>query len=304
MIIYIVTPCVLSADESEGFDLSIGRFYLSFTPKILEDGTQNDYTLGFFYTDAFKLGGEIRFRTINTTWLDNVWDIPGSVLMNRQEAYELFLLPANWRFFSRPGFNMRMGAGFYYNYNKAESRGNFNAAALFDPPGPADYSEYIYSFLGHAVGPMFDTGFEWRRGMFYTSFSAGVVPVFYLIQEQGLTLSPLMNPPSFSVSGESFSGPYYYLNLDVALHFKYISLFVTLFNEYSRLSYSAIGFDDFGAWAEMDVTETYRTFAFEVSLLINLGNGGIMPQIGYGRTFSEENGGRNYLLLGVKKFGY
>jgi hypothetical protein len=48
-------------------------------------------------------------------------------------------------------------------------------------------------------------------------------------------------------------------------------------------------------------TEEYKVLALEISLLINLGAGGFMPQIGYGRTFDEATGGRNYLLIGVKK---
>jgi len=109
-----------------------------------------------------------------------------------------------------------------------------------------------------------------------------------------------MNPPAYTVSGESSSGPYYYLNLDLALDLKYVSLFFTLLNEYSRLSYTAAGIGDSGAWTSSDVTEEYTVLALEISLLINLGAGGFMPQIGYGRTF-DETGGKNYLLLGVKK---
>jgi len=50
-----------------------------------------------------------------------------------------------------------------------------------------------------------------------------------------------MNPPAYTVSGESSSGPYYYLSLDLSLDLKYVSLFFTLLNEYSRLGYTAAG---------------------------------------------------------------
>jgi len=114
-----------------------------------------------------------------------------------------------------------------------------------------------------------------------------------------------MTPPEFSVSGESASGPYYYLNLDFAVNFlKYFTLFVTLFNEFSRLKFNSIEFDDNGRWTSIDTTEDYNTFALEISLLVNLGSGSFMPLIGYGRTFDEETGGKNYFMLGVKKILY
>jgi len=166
---------------------------------------------------------------------------------------------------------------------------------------------------------MLDAGLNWRGEFFYGSFSAGVVPVFYLNQKQTLNLSPLMDPPSYSVSGGSASGPYYYLNLDMAFVTKYFSLFFTLFNEFSRLSYTSIDFDDNGAWVGSDITQDYKVLALEISLLLNLEalnldgmietmiirryqkKYGMNVQIGYGRTFDEATGGRNYLLIGIKK---
>jgi len=308
MIIFIFLITIsflpLAAEEtekSEGFELDLGRFYLSFNPKIFEDGTQNDYSFGIFYNDALKWGGEIKFRTIDTSGNDTIWEITDSMSAYKQKAYEVFLLPVNYHFFRKAGFTMRAGAGIYYNYNKSETRGFFNDSSLYEPAGPDHFNNYNYDFSGHALGPIVDIGISWRGGFFYGSFSAGVVPISYFNQKQSLKISPLMEPPSFSVSGESASGPYYYLNLDAAVITKYFTLFITLFNEFSRLSYTSIGFDDNGEWTGSDITQDYRVLALEISLLINLGPGGLLPQIGYGRTFEEESGGRNYLLIGVKK---
>jgi len=110
-------------EDEKGYYYDFGRFYLSFTPKILEDGTQNDHSLGIFYTNALKMAGEIRFRSIETSGSDLVWGIADSRLTGEQKTYEVFLLPLNYHFFRKAGFTLRAGAGVYYNYNKSESKG-------------------------------------------------------------------------------------------------------------------------------------------------------------------------------------
>jgi hypothetical protein len=302
LINFFIFISLLVAKETKGFDLELGRYYMSVTPKVLEDGVQYDLSFGLFYTDAMKLAGEIRFRSVKTSGNDEVWEIADSLLAWDQQVYEVFLLPLNWHFFKKSGFTLRAGAGLYYNYSRLEEKGYFNDSSLYEPAGPDHYNAYGNDFTGHALGPMLDAGLSWHKGSFYASFSSGVVPIFYLNQKQAWKLSPLIHPPSYTVSGESSSGPYYYFSLDMALNLKYLSLFFTLFHEYSRLSYTAVGFDDAGTWTSFDVIKEYRVLALEISLLINLGLGGFMPQIGYGRTFDEASGGKNYLLLGVKKF--
>jgi len=145
-------------------------------------------------------------------------------------------------------------------------------------------------------------GLSWKKGIFYTEFSFGIVPVFYLNRKQTWKLSPYMAPPSYTVASESSCGPYYYLSFDIAFNLKYISLFFSLLNEYSSLNYTAAGFNGTtGAWADVDEKTENKTLAFEISLLINLGQSGFKPQIGYGRIVDEATGGKNYFLLGIKK---
>jgi len=306
LFVFILCPLAATAEES-GFNIDLGRLFFSFSPKILEDGTQNDYSVGFFYNNALKTSGELRFRTINTSFFlddDAIWDITDSMLSGSQEAYEVFLLPFNYHFFRTEYFSFSLGAGVYYNFNKTHEKGYLNDSTLYYPAGPDNYNLFKYDFSGHAIGPMADAVLNLRWGIFYGSFSAGIVPFFYFNQKQTLVLSPLMTPDSFTVSSGSLSGPYYYLNLDLAVSFNYFSLFVTLFNESSKLSYSAIGFGEAVEWASPDVTVNYITLALEVSVLINLGSSDLIPQIGYGRLFDTQGGGKNYFLVGVKKFQF
>ena len=301
LIIFIVLFSVnVGATEPEGFNLENERYSLSITPKLLEDGAQNDLSFNLFYTDEMKFGGEIRLRTIKTSGLGDIWEITDSMLTLKNETYEAFVLPLNYQFIRGDNFSLRVGLGAYYNFNKSASRGYFNDSSLYEPEGPDNYNAYVNDFSAHAVGPMLDVDFSLKWKFLYISFSGGVTPVFYFNQSQSLLLSPLMGPSLFSVAGGSASGPYYYLNLDVSFNIlNYACIFITLFNEYSRLSYESIGFIESGGWAAVNITEVYKTFALEVSLLINLKADGFMPLIGYGRTLD----GKNYFMLGVKKLG-
>jgi len=301
LIIFTSHTNLLAADAQESILIEDGRYYFSFTPKILGDRIQNDYSLGLFYTEARRFGGEIRYRNTNSFGLNEIWDIDDSMLAIRQESFEVHLMPVRYQFLRGDMLSMRAGAGAYYNYSKSDNRGYF----LYHPAGPDSYNAYHYNFSGHSVGPMLDAdiNFNWR--FLYASFSAGLAPVYYLDQTQEWYLSPLMSPASYSVSSGEMSGPYYYLNLDVAFDFFGIfSLFGTMFFEYNRLCYRSIDTGITSGWTEIDTKDEFITLALEISILIKMGRSGIMPQIGYGRTFNEQGGGDSYFIIGLKNFGF
>ena len=292
----------LKAEENKGFNLDLGRYYMAVTPKALEDGVQTDLLFGFFYTKAVKIAGEIKFRSIKGSANDQVWGIEDSLLTRDRQVYEIFLLPLNYHFFRKSGFTLRAGAGIYYDYNELKEKGYFNSSTLYEPAGPDVYNAYDNAFAGHALGPLLDAGLSLNKKFFYGSLSFGIVPIFYLNRKQSWRLSPYMSPPLYAVSSESSCGPYFYLNLDMAFNLKYVSIFFSLIDEYTRLNYTAAGFNDTtGTWADVDEKTENKNLAFEISLLINLGAGGFMPQIGYGRAFDDVTGGKNYFLIGVKK---
>jgi len=303
LMLFFITGLLHGTED--GFDLDPNRFSLAVTPKILDDGVQTDYMFGLFYTDTLKSAGEIRLRSIKGAKNDTVWGIKDSLLTRERQVIEVFLLPFNYHFFRKSGFSLRAGAGLYYDYNKLKEKGYFNDSLLFEPSGPDHYNAYVNDFKGHALGPLLDTGLHFNSKYFKTLFSFGVIPIFYFNRNQHWKLSPFMDPaPSYSVASKSSCGPYYYLNFDAMLSLKYITLLVSLIHEYSKLNFTAAGFDDTGLWADVNEEIINKTLALEISALINLGRLGIMPQIGYGRTFDEISGGKNYLLLGAKKIWF
>ena len=93
--LFIISLFVMAEQNNtdQGFALEFGRFRIANTPKFLEDGLQNDFLFGFFYTDKMKLAGDLRLRYINGSENDiNLWDIEDSMLNRNRKIVELFLL--------------------------------------------------------------------------------------------------------------------------------------------------------------------------------------------------------------------
>ena len=298
--VFAALPERAAAQESEGFALGLGRYYMSVTPKILDDGLQNDVLFGLFYTDAMNVSGEIRLRSTKEAANDKVW-VEDSLLTRESQIYELFFLPVNYRFVKTSYISIQAGVGAYYEYNKLNENGFFNDKEFFPPPGDDRYSSYVNDFTGHSIGPLLDLGVGFNHAFFRGNFSFGLVPIFSLNRVQHWSLLPFMNPnPSYSVSSESSCGPYYYMSLDLNFDIKYFSFLITLLNEYSNLEYKAAGFNITNQWETITEKIKYKKFALEISVLANLGGSGLKPQIGYGRIFDEVTGGSNYFMLGVK----
>ena len=304
LFILLVAAVPLSAQESsDGFALDIGRYSISITPKILQNGVQNDTSFGLFYTESKMIAGEIRLRSINEALSDTIWGIDDSLLTRESRVYELFFLPVSYYFIKKDFFSLKAGAGAYYENNKQNENGFFNDKDFKESSDEDTYNSYTNDYSGHSIGPLVDIGVNFKYAFFRSSLSFGIVPVFYLSRNQSWKLYPFMNPvPSYSAASESICGPYYYLILDFSFDIKFFTILLTLLNEYSNINYMGIGFNnDTGEWAEVKEKIEYKKFAFEISVLINLGQSGIKPQIGYGRTFDEITGGENYILLGVRK---
>jgi len=291
--------------KAQGFALDNSRYYTFIVPKILEDGLQNDFSFGLFYTDEFRMYGAIRLRTVKEAQNDKIWDIGDSLLSRERQVNEVFFLPINYLFIKTSNFSLQAGAGLYYEFNKLHENGYFNDADLYLPPGEDRYNSFTNDYLGHSLGPLLDISVTYKNSIFRGAFSFGIVPVFYFNRNQTWKLYPYMNPfPAYSVASENVCGPYFFMNLDLALNLKYFTILLSLLNENSFLKYTAAGFTPSLEWADVSEEIKYIKFALEISILIKMGNSGIYPQIGYGRIFDEVTGGENYLLLGVKKEWY
>lgn len=307
LFLMILTPQLSAQNSSDGFDLDTGRYNISITPKILQNGVQNDISFGLFFSESKNFSGGIRLRSINEALSDIIWDIDDSLLTVENQVYEIFFLPVNYNFIRTNYFSLQAGIGAYYEYNKLRENGFFNDNGFPNSSGEDIYNSYTNDYLGHSIGPLVDIGIDFKYAFFRSSLSFGIVPVFYLSRNQSWKLYPFMNPsPSYSVASESICGPYYYLTLDFSFNLKYFTILLTFINEYSNINYTGAGivYDEKYEWADVKEKIEYNKFAIEISFLINLGQSGIKPQIGYGRTFDDITGGSNYLLLGIKKDWY
>jgi hypothetical protein len=294
-----------------GQEFNLDRFSFSLTPKVLEHGTQQDFSFGVFYTQEKDFAGQIRLRYTKEAENEDLWGISNSLVANDSMSFEGFLLPLDYHPVKNDLFDLMGGLGLYYDYSSLKQKGYFNDALY------GGLNEYTNDFSVQVIGPLAEGAVRLRQEYFYGSLSLGVVPVFFLQRDQTMKISPLMDPKaSYTISRGTAGSPYVYTELDLGLTTRYVSLFFTVHYAFTRLQYHAIGFDGAGQWDSVEETLLTHDLKFEVSLLIPLGKTQgkelMNIQLGYGRGYSRieqdaadpiENQ-ENYILLGVKKFWF
>jgi hypothetical protein len=282
--------------------LDIGRFSFSLSPKVLKDGSITDLSFGYEYTEKF--GGELRFRYSNSA-KNGQFDetVPDSLNAIDESIFEVFLLPFEYFFLKKPQAKFWIGTGGYYNYRALNEKGYFNMPGL-EALNKEKVNSYANDFSMHVVGPDIETGFTYHAAWLNVSVHAGIVPVFYLIASQKMTITPLMEPGHADYAQQTSGSPYFYADLGVVL-FKYISL--SFLYDFSRLNYKAIDFDNDLNWYNPEKTTIAQSLKIEASLLIPL-QGSVYTQIGYGHTFdstqldsdSPVKSSRQYVILAAK----
>jgi len=298
----LILPFNIQAENT----IDIGRLYFSLSPKIMEDGSIADLSIGINYKNY--LGGEIRFRNTNVSKNEELQNVSDSLNAVTENALEFFLLPVNFNFKKDNGFKFWAGAGLYYKYNKLREKGFFNMPALETLTPPRErVNSYTNNFSMHQLGPLIDTGILYTSKLFNISFSGGIVPIFYLGSSQKVSIVPLLDPDNAEFSQNTSGSPYFYLNLDFVL-FKYINL-VFLY-DYTKMDYRVIDFDENLSWITPERIVRTQSLKIETSVLLPLG-GDMYGQVGYGYTFdyirldnaNVVSSNRQYLILTVKKVG-
>jgi hypothetical protein len=281
--------------------LNLGRFGFTLSPKVLEDGSIIAFSMSYRYTEKFA--GELRLRYTSESYNERLYEeLEESLVTTDNMIFETFFLPVEYHFFRSPKVKFALGGGLYYEYNTVNQKGYFNKTAL-----PQPLNMYSNDFSMHVLGPLLDASFACRSDWFYSSLSAGIVPVFFLQRDQSLMINPTMGAAPFEYSQKTSGSPYFYADLSVIL-LKYLSL--SLLYEYSKLDYDVISFDTSGNWAAMEQEPVSHTVNFEISLLLPLGS--INAQIGYGHMLnlvvmdaaSPAENGKHYFILGVKRIGF
>jgi len=297
--ILLLAPLFVHAQNTS---LDFGKFSFSLTPRILQDGSITDLSLGMNYSDS--LGGEIQF---GNTQIARNEEIPGaddSLNAVKETIYEISFLPVQYRFLQKPNFKLMIGAGLYYEYDKLEEKGFFTLNFLEDL-GLERVNSYKNDFTTHLVGPLLDGRVLFNSEWFNICFTAGIVPVFYASFDQKLSMEPFLYPSSTDLSENNWGSPYFYLSLD-SIILKYVNAAFSY--NYAKLTKQVIDYDDNLDWIYPEQSVVIQTIMVEISALLPVGNG-ISFQAGYGymhdfisvdsaKTVEE---GKHYLILSTKK---
>jgi len=303
LVALLLTPCLAFPQDTR---INLGNFSFFLSPKILEEGSITDVGVGLAYNDFW--GGELHFRY---TSIEKNEEIPGtadSLNAISEKFFEVFLLPAEYRFIERANFRFWAGAGFYYEYNRLIEKGFFNMPVLetLDPPLER-VNAYKNDFSMHLFGPLLETGISYFSSRFKISFSGGLVPIFFLTAAQKMSIVPLLDPDVAEYSQNTWGSPHFFLNLESTI-FKYINLM--LLYDAAWLKYQFIDFDENMKWIHPDRTVVTHSLKAEVSLLYPFSND-MSFQIGYGYmsdfisldSVPAVSKGKHYLILTTKKTG-
>ena len=288
--------------QSKLFDL--GRINFSISPKILDNGSITDISLGYGYTDT--LYGVLRFRNTLSSMNEELLDVADSLNAVNEKTYEVFLLPVEYYFFKTENIRSWIGGGLYYQYSTLDEKGFFNMPSLETMTPPRErVNSYTNSFRMHLLGPLVEAGILYNSPWVNVSFSGGISPVFLLSSSQKMSIDPLIS--GFAEYSQDTGGsPYMYFSLDSVI-MKYVNL--VLLYDFARLDYKTVDFDASLNWINPERTVTTQSFKIEASVLLPLGD--MRAQIGYGWTFdstlieggSSVNGNRQYVILAAKKSG-
>jgi len=289
---------------AQGTSFNFGDFSFSLTPRILEDGSITDLSLGMIYSEPF--GGEIRLRNTQTAKNEEIPDTDDSLNAIKETIYELFVLPFQYRFVYE-NLQLTGGAGLYYEYDKLEEKGFFTLDSLVSL-GKERLNSYKNDFAMHLVGPLLDGKVHYNAEWLNIGLTVGIVPVFYTGFTQKLGIDPLMSPNFADLSENTWGSPYFYISLD-SIILKYVN--ATFSYNYASLTKKVIDFDGDLNWIYPKQTAVTQSIMIEISALLPT-ESGISFQIGYGymhNFISLDSApviqeGKHYLIISTKKFKF
>jgi len=300
--IFLLLPCFV---YSEGITLNLGNANFFLDTKIMKDGSITNVGLGINYNDI--LGGEIRGQSEITSTNEEINDptVADSLIAIKEDIYELYLLPIQYRASINLNSQWKAGVGLYYEYQKTNEKG-FMDMPVLETLGFARINSYTDDFSMHLLGPLIDAIAKYNAEWFNVRLSFGIVPIFFLTTNEKQKMIPLFETVNHSQN--TWGSPYLYLGLN-SIFFKYVNLAVNY--NYALLKYDVIDldFDEKEAkfipiFPENKVVS--HSLMIEVSALLPLG--GMNFQIGYGYihnsyTINSDNpvsNNKQYIILSVK----
>jgi len=302
LILIFISPLVYS--EEVNFDLGNFNFFLS--PKIMKDGSITDFGIGLYYSE--KLSGEFRIRYTTISKNEELSGVSDSLNAINENTFELYLLPTKYDFLHNNNSRLWVSGGVYYEYDKLNEKGFFNMPKLelLTPPRER-VNSYANDFSMHLLGPLAETGILFDLRFLKTTFSAGVVPIFFMYSSQNMSIIPLLDLNRAKYSQNTWGSPYFFCIFESTI-FKYVN--IVLQYDYMKLNYKGIDFDANLNWINPEKITITQSIKIEASALIPWG-GNLSAQIGYGYTFDSIkmdsavaiSSNKHYIILAVKKSG-
>jgi len=295
----------LAYGQSEGSAFDFGNISFALTPKVMEDGSITDISLGLVYNEI--LGGDYRYRSTIVSKNEEFPDLSDSLNARNEKTYEAFILPVGYRRKSDSTL-FWAGIGAYYEYNILNEKGFFDDPEL-ETGGFERVNSYTNDFSMHVIGPLIDLKFDYVHEYFNISLYGGIVPVFFLAADEEFGIIPFLGEAKAKHSQTTWGSPYFYVGLDAVIY-KYVNLGVHY--TFSKLTYEMVdyNFNDSGkvVWDYPETTVIGHSLQLEASVLVPLGKE-MRFQIGYGYNINtivldsgdiEDN--KHYLILGAKKY--
>jgi len=290
--------------QDQGTAFSFGNLSFSLTPRILQDGSITDFSLGMMYSGS--LGAELQFRSTKIAKNEELSSTDDSLNAVNETIYEVGVLPVQYRMI-KDNLRLMVGAGLYYKYDKLNERGFFTLNIL-EQIGKERVNSYNNDFTMHLAGPLLDGRFIYNSEWFNFGFTAGIVPIFNANLAQKVSMEPLLYPSTANLAENTHGSPYFYLTLDTIIA-KYLN--VTFSYNYVKLTKKVIDFDGNFDWIYPEQSVVDQSIMIEISALLPVG-GGMSFQAGYGYQHSffgrdsapvlEER--KHYLILSTKKISF
>jgi len=304
VIVFLLFPC-FAHGQAEGTSFDFGNINFSLSPKIMEDGSITDISLGFMYNE--RLGGDFRYSNTIISRNEEFSGLHDSLNARDERIYEWYILPIGYRHKSGNAA-FWAGGGVYYEYNKLNEKGFFDDPDL-EAAGFERVNSYTNDFSMNVFGPLVDVKVSYAPEFFSITAMGGIVPVFSLSAKEKFGIVPFLGSKKEEHSQNTWGSPYFYLSLDAVIY-KYVNLCVNY--HYSRIKYETIDYNvdhnNNVTWEYPETTVVGNSFEIEVSALIPLGND-LRFQIGYGYCVNaltidsrKIDDNKHYLILGTKKF--
>jgi hypothetical protein len=283
------------------------RIFFSVTPRLIQNGSILDASLGFRYTD--RLAGELRFRRTESSGNEAFENVKDSLNALNSTIYEVYLLPLEY-YLRRSTLEFRGGIGGHFYNESLKEKGFFNMPELEQLPDPKErVNAYTNEFSLRTLGPLIQGSLSWLPSQWFRlTLQAGLAPVFGAWADQEITIEPLLTPRRMDHSQRNAGSPYVFAEFSAVVA-KYLYLAASW--DFYRFAYEWVDFDYDGSdfiWTYGDRKIISNSVKLEANLLIPLGRD-MCAQIGYGHLFESikagadpaDRSGKHYFTVSGRK---